>query len=54
MKLTKAQKALLDEVIENGIVGVHGEYKPALKLIQLELVNHRVVDYGMIELKPAT
>ena len=52
MKLTKAQKSLLDEINKKITVRVHGEYKPALKLIELELVNSRTVDYGMIELRP--
>ena len=52
MKLTKAQKSLLDEINNKIMVRVHGEYKPALKLIELELVSHRDVNYGMIELRP--
>ena len=52
MKITKAQKELLDDVNTKAMVRVHGEYKPALKLIELELVNSRTVDYGMIELRP--
>lgn len=39
MKLTKAQERLLNEVIDNGQVHVSTTYKPALKLIELNLVG---------------
>jgi len=52
MKLTKAQQALLDEVTNNGIARCVSTYKPAQKLIELDLVEVEINRYGYMALSP--
>lgn len=51
MKLTTAQKALMDEIEKYGEVRCSGTYKPAQKLISLGLVDAKEDRYGTVTMK---
>lgn len=49
-KLTKPQQSLLDEVNAKGEVRCVDSYRPAKKLIELDLVTKKVARYGVLVL----
>ena len=51
MKLTAAQKSLMDEIEKHGEVRCSGTYKPAQKLISLGLVDSKEDRYGTVTMK---
>ena len=51
MKLSPAQKSLMDEIEKYGETRRSGTYKPAQKLISLGLVDAKEDSYGAVTMK---